>query len=129
MSRVCREAMEHSGELTWPSGVVIFSLDHLLIKFMTGSGCTRLRQSVVRKTFTDEATLEHMMRELRRGFEEYIEWLGLELDELVSTHLGAVKATLDLVREENTAEESERDPEFRQRVADEVAKARCLMEI
>lgn len=127
MSRVCREAMGHRGELTWPGGLL--SLDHLLIKSMTGSGCTTLRQSVVRRTFTDEATLKLMIEELRRGFEEYIEWLCMRLDELVLTNLGAMKATLDLVREDNTAEESESDPEFRQRVADELAKARCLMEI
>lgn len=44
-------------------------------------------------------------------------------------NLEAIRDTLDIVRKENAAEESERDPEFRQRVADEFAKAWSLMGI
>lgn len=96
---------------------------------MTGRGCTKLQREVVKRTFANEATFENMMRELRRCFKDHSLGLRQELDDLVSTHLGDIKATLDLVREENAAEESERDPEFRQRVAEEVTRARCLMEI
>lgn len=67
------------------------------------------------------------MRELRDCFKDHAKGLQQELGELVSTNLDAIRDTLDIVRKENAAEESERDPEFRQRVAHEVAKARSLM--
>lgn len=70
-----------------------------------------------------------MTRELRRGFKDHSEGLRQELGDLVLKHLSAIQATLDIVRVANVAEESERDPEFRQRVADEVARARSLMGI
>ena len=102
-------------------------MGHSLIKNITGSGCTELRQRVVRRTLANEATFEGMMRELRKCFEDHAKGLQQELAELVSTHLGAMRATLNIFRKESAAEESERDPEFRQRVADEIARARSLM--
>lgn len=125
MSKVCRDALQHNG---------IFLSDasyrgDLLIPLKLGTGCTKLRQEVVERKFADEATFESMMRELRRRFKNHAEGLRQKLEELASTHLGAMRATLDLVREENAAEESERDPEFRQRVAEEVARVRCVMGI
>lgn len=127
MFSVCREAMEHTGERTCPGDISL--LAHLLIKIIKGDGCTKLRQGVVKRTFASEATFEWMTRELRQGFKDHSEGLRQELSDLVSKHLGAIRATFDNVRDGNIAEESERDPEFRQRVADEVARARSLMGI
>lgn len=67
------------------------------------------------------------MRELRQGFKDHSEGLKQNLGDLVLKHLGAIRATLDIVREANVADESERDPEFRERVAGEVARAKSLM--
>ncbi|KAH8760482.1 hypothetical protein F5883DRAFT_563809 [Diaporthe sp. PMI_573] len=106
MDRVCREALQYSGR-----------------------GCTKLQRAVVNRTFANEDVFHSITRELRRCFQDHAEGIQQELAELISTHLGAVRATLDIVREENAAEENERDPEFRQRVADEVTRARSLMEI
>ncbi|ROW15159.1 hypothetical protein VPNG_03093 [Cytospora leucostoma] len=106
MSRVCREALEHHGP-----------------------GSNKRQQGVVKGTFANEATFESMTRHLRRCFKDLAEGLQQELGDLVSTHLGAMRATLDIVREVNAAEESGRDPEFLQRVAGEVASIRSLMGI
>lgn len=125
MSSVCQEALEHAGELLRSSEKLL--LGHSLIKTIIGRGCTVLRQRHVRRTFANEATFESIMRELRDCFKDHAKGLQQELGELVSTNLDAIRDTLDIVRKENAAEESERDPEFRQRVADEVAKARSLM--
>lgn len=127
MSSVCRQALEHRGELTCPLGLTLLS--HLLITTITGAGCTELWRGVVKGALANQSTFESVMRELRRSFKGHAEGLQQELSDLVSTQLGAVRATLDIVREENAAEESERHPELRQRVADEVEKARNLMGI
>lgn len=127
MSRVCRQALEHRGEPTCPGGMSL--LVHSLIRIITGPGCTELRQGVVKRTFANQSTFESMTKELRRSFKDHAEGLQQELGELVSTQFGAIRATFDIVREGNAAEESERHPEFRQRVAGEVEKARNLMGI
>lgn len=67
------------------------------------------------------------MRELQDCFEDHTKGLPQELGDLVSTNLDTIRDTLEILRKENVAEESERDPEFRQLVADEVAKAWSLM--
>lgn len=77
--------------------------------------------------FANQSQFESMTRELRRSFKAHAESLQQDLDDLVSAQLGAVRATLDIVREGNAAEESERHPEFRQRLAAEVEQARNLM--
>ena len=127
MDRVCREALQYSGELTDP--YVISGLGKPLINAVTGRGCTKLQRAVVNRTFANEDVFHSITGELRRCFQDHAEGIQQELAELISMHLDAVRATLDIVREENAAEENERDPEFRQRVADEVSRARSLMEI
>lgn len=67
------------------------------------------------------------MREFKDRFNLRADNLQQVLAETVSMHLDGVRATLDLVRQENVAEESERDPEFRSRVAVEVARVRGMM--
>lgn len=127
MSSVCGEAVQHGGLPTYPHGISL--LGKPLIKAITGPGCTKLQREVVNRTFANEDVFHSITRELRRCFRDHAEGIQQELAELISTHLDAVRATLDIVREKNAAEENERDPEFRQRVADEVSRARSLMEI
>lgn len=86
-----------------------------------------MRKAVVNRTFANEGVFHDITRELRQGFKGHAENLQQALDELVSTQLDATRATFDIAREENAVEENERDPEFRQRVADEVERARGLM--
>lgn len=123
MSSVCQE--EHNGELTCPSGKLL--LGHSLIKNITGHVCTELQQGHVRRTFSNEDTFEGIMRDLRYCFKDHAKGLQQELGNLVSTDFDAIRDTLDIVRKENVAEEREMDPEFRQLVADEIAKACSLM--
>lgn len=68
-----------------------------------------------------------MIEQFRNGLQQHADNLQQELSGVVSEHLDALRGTLDLVRQENVAEESERDPNFRGRVADEVAKIRGMM--
>jgi hypothetical protein len=61
-----------------------------------------------------------MMRKLKRTFEELTVNLDADALALVEEHLDSIDGTLDMVRSENVALESERDPEFRTRVGNEI---------
>ncbi len=60
------------------------------------------------------------MRKLKRTFEELAAKLDADALALVEEHLSSIDSTLDMVRSENVALESERDPEFRTRVGNEI---------
>lgn len=60
------------------------------------------------------------MRKLRRNFEELAAELEAQALDLAEEHLNKIDSTLDMVRSDNVALESERDPEFRGRVGNEM---------
>lgn len=62
------------------------------------------------------------MREFQRAFHALAADLQQEIENVTTTHINVIHGTLDMVRSENVAQESERDPGFRDRVANEVAK-------
>lgn len=61
------------------------------------------------------------MRTLKRRFWAHSAALQNDINEVVSTHVEVIRDTLDLIRNENVAEESERDPAFRAHVVEEIA--------
>ena len=50
------------------------------------------------------------------------------MNEIVNQQVGLVEADLQMLRDENVALESERDPEFRRRVGGEVERVRGEVE-
>ena len=56
------------------------------------------------------------MIQWRNKFNALADEVQVGIQETVELHLGAVSDTLDMIRSENVALESERNPEFRQRV-------------
>jgi len=68
------------------------------------------------------------MRQFRSGFRALALTFQEEVKIAVAEHLDVVRGTLDIIRTENVARESERDPAFRQRVATELAGAREVMD-
>lgn len=94
---------------------------------MLGTGCDRRRKNIVANTLTDKSIFRNVLRGFRESLHLDADNLQQILSEVVSVHLEGIRGTLDLVREENVAEESERDPGFRNRVAVELERARTLM--
>ncbi|KAJ0114119.1 hypothetical protein J7T55_007953 [Diaporthe amygdali] len=90
-------------------------------------GSDKRRKAIVARTLTNEEIFKTVIEQFRNGLQQHANKLQEELDGVVSEQLDALRGTLDIVRRENVAEESERDPNFRRRVADEVAKIRGMM--
>ena len=59
---------------------------------------------------------ESLMRKLNNSFKELANNLQTEVQASVAESLDVISGTLDMVRSENVALESERDPDFRNRV-------------
>ncbi|KAK3903178.1 hypothetical protein C8A05DRAFT_43557 [Staphylotrichum tortipilum] len=86
----------------------------------SGRGSWERKKAVINEALRDEQLFANMMRKLKRTFEELAAKLDTDALALVEEHLGSIDGTLDMVRSENVALESERDPEFRTRVGNEV---------
>lgn len=92
-----------------------------------GRSSDRRRKDVVANTLTDDAIFRNLIDSFRQRLYRHADKLQQDLAETVSEHLDGVRGTLDLVRQQHVAEESERDPEFRNRVALEVERIREVM--
>jgi hypothetical protein len=68
------------------------------------------------------------MRKFKRKFEELASQLETDARASVEEHLDSIDGTLDMVRSENVALESERDPVFRARVGDEIDRLNEAMD-
>jgi hypothetical protein len=85
-----------------------------------GTGSWARKKAIINGTLNREQLFTDLMWKLNRKFGELAAQLDTDALASVGEHLDAVEDTLDMVRSENVAEESERDPVFRARVADEV---------
>lgn len=80
------------------------------------------RKALISAPLRSEDTFEEIMLEFKKRFHALSAELQEEAQRVVMTHLEVIRGTLDMVRDENVAQESERDSEFRVRVADEVGR-------
>ena len=64
------------------------------------------------------------MKEFRNRFKVLANDLQRNIEAAVETHLDVVRRTLDIIRSENAASESEQDPEFRFRVEAKIRTAK-----
>lgn len=94
----------------------------------TGTGSWARRKGIINGALRREELLDDLMEKFKRKFGELAEKLEDNVRDSVEEHLGVVDSTLDMVRDENVALESERDPAFRTRVADELRELKEAME-
>ncbi|KAF4626102.1 hypothetical protein G7Y89_g12058 [Cudoniella acicularis] len=81
-----------------------------------GGGSDARRKAIIKRKLNDEATFESLQRDFKNSFRTQAESLQTDIQTAIATHLAVIKNTLDIVRNENIALESEREPEFRGRV-------------
>jgi hypothetical protein len=84
---------------------------------MLGSGSHERRKNVIEGAFGDPANLSAVYSKAKARFDELAAALDQQVRETVSNHLCAIKLDMDSVRDATITLESEREPEFRTRMA------------
>jgi hypothetical protein len=83
---------------------------------------------VINRTINSQDMFRGHMRTFSRRFDAIVTAFETGAREMVRTHLGGLRESLDMLRSENIAMESERDEAFRQRVQRAERSARQEME-
>ncbi len=89
---------------------------------LPGTGSDRRKKNIITDKLGNRDFFDAHYAQFKTNFSELAEDLGTQVREAVSTHSLVISQTIDMLRNENVALESEADPEFRQRVADEVER-------
>jgi hypothetical protein len=86
----------------------------------TGRGSHSRRKEIINNRLADETVFELLQINFKNRFNTLAERLQSKMQAAAETHLSVIINTLNIVRNENVALESEGDPEFRGRVEREV---------
>ena len=93
----------------------------------TGRGSDLVRKGIIQRGFGDENLFEKLRREFRKKFSTLARNHDNKIQEAIDFNIVFVRNDIDTLRNENVALESERTPEFRRRVENEVARIRREM--
>ncbi|KAK7959857.1 uncharacterized protein PG986_004711 [Apiospora aurea] len=88
-----------------------------------GRGSDSRRKANVNRVVRRDTLFKDLLSQFKGSFAQIADKLQEDLQNTISLHLESVKSTLDMVRSENVALESERDPDFRARVQQQVELA------
>jgi len=89
-----------------------------------GRGSDERRKAIINKRLADETIFESLQIKFKNRFNAIAQSLQSDIQAVAEAHLSVITNSLNIVRNENVALESERDPEFRSRVAREVRAVR-----
>lgn len=76
----------------------------------------------------DENLFREWDRKFAQRFKELVEGLEREVKEVALEYVHVIQGSLDIIRNENAASESETDPGFRQRIREEVSAAKIELD-
>ncbi|KAK0644136.1 hypothetical protein B0T16DRAFT_438330 [Cercophora newfieldiana] len=82
----------------------------------SGSGSWGRKKAIINGKLADDDLFRGLMRRLKSDFKELANTLQTDVQASVAESLEVVRGTLDMIRSENVALESEKDPGFRTRV-------------
>ncbi|KAI0128678.1 hypothetical protein BJ170DRAFT_594512 [Xylariales sp. AK1849] len=82
----------------------------------SGSGSDRRRKAIISRTLGREILFESIMKEAKKSFKSLAHVLQVNIQAVVREQFDILRGSLDIVRNENVASESEQDPGFRNRV-------------
>ncbi|KAK7995518.1 hypothetical protein PG990_014291 [Apiospora arundinis] len=88
-----------------------------------GTGSDSRRKGIINSVVRRDTLFKDLMSQFKGEFAKIADKLQEDLQSTVKLHLESVRVTLDMVRSENVALESERDPEYRARVQARVEMA------
>ncbi|OAL35776.1 hypothetical protein AYO20_04926 [Fonsecaea nubica] len=93
-----------------------------------GRGSDMRRKTIIRDGFSDDRLFANHCRKFRSKFHDLAHSLEADMRAAVATHLALLQSDFDTVKDENVALESERHPEFRQRLETAVRDMKQSME-
>lgn len=91
------------------------AFSELLTRFL-GTGSDSRRKAVISGRVSQPELFRDIMNNSKAGFDERADSFQQEINRLIDSFLEKLRDTLDIIRSDNVAEESERDPGFRERV-------------
>jgi|SRR3569833_349813 len=89
-----------------------------------GGGSDSRRKAIIDRRLRDEGLFKSHHGQFKGEFVRMCQDLESRMQDTVAAHMLVLEQTLDMLRNENVALESERDPEFRRRVADEIERVK-----
>lgn len=95
---------------------------------ISGTGSWARKKSTINGKLAQEEQFRSLMQRSRNRFEGLAGQLQRDVQEKVRERLDVITGILDILRSDKIVEESERDPEFRMRVAEETQRAKVSME-
>ncbi|KAK8079216.1 hypothetical protein PG994_003023 [Apiospora phragmitis] len=81
-----------------------------------GTGSDSRRKANINRVVRRDTLFKDLLNQFKGDFAKIADTLQEDLQRTVELHLESVRVTLDMVRNENVALESEKDPGFRARV-------------
>lgn len=93
-----------------------------------GSGSDARRKGIMNRALGDSQIFVNLWRVTRDGFKDRSKEMQEKLQTAATLYLNEVRETLDLVRSERAARESEGDPELRRLVEEAMVNAENEME-
>ncbi|PVH91907.1 hypothetical protein DM02DRAFT_544867, partial [Periconia macrospinosa] len=87
-----------------------------------GRGVDRRRKSLITARFGSRELLHEHLRELQTSYNSLVDELEKRIIDIVEEQVQVITNDLDVIRNNNVIEESERDPEFRARLEAEVRR-------
>ncbi|KAK3331432.1 hypothetical protein B0H66DRAFT_546532 [Apodospora peruviana] len=97
-------------------------------KRMSGRGCTVRKQSIINGRLAQQEQFRSLMQRFRNEFRSLSTKLETDIQNKLNKRLDIITEILDIIRSDNVAEESERDPEFRARVDGEIQNVKTAMQ-
>ncbi|KAL0931975.1 Nuclear GTPase SLIP-GC 3 [Colletotrichum truncatum] len=93
-----------------------------------GTGSDRRRKGIINDAIQDEELFPNLMKEFRKRLYSSTRELRDNLQTTIQRHLEIISSTMDIIRSENVATESEENPELRHLLDSEVTAIRDQMQ-
>lgn len=93
-----------------------------------GTGSWARKKAIINGKLNENELFREWMRKFRDKLKELTTTLQTDVQVVIREQLNVIRGTLDIVRNDSAATESEEDPEFRTRVEEEVRRVNAAME-
>lgn len=100
----------------------------MFILICIGGGSDRRKKTIIQNGFRSQLLFTNQRRRFRDEFSRISDDLERKTREVIAQEFSSIEANLDTLRNDNVVLESERNPDFRMRLAAELGTMRGRME-